>query len=268
MKTAKTIAFTSGKGGVGKSSLLANVGYSLARSGYKVGILDGDLGMANMDIMFGKRANHSIYDVIMGDKTLSEIMVELVPNLMLIPGGSGISELAQFTNLQRRGLIDAVSEIGSDVDYFLVDTSPGFSENVLYLNSAVQVPIVVITPDPSSLTDAYALIKVLNQKHKDTKFSVICNMVRDDFDGIGLFQRFSDVTQKFLHVGLGYLGSVPFDPLYKRSTLGQRLVTRHEPGSDVSRSIELVVQSILKSQDFNKQKAGLQLFWERVVSWS
>lgn len=265
MQKTRTISITSGKGGVGKTTLLSNIALGLAQQGKRVLILDGDLGMANVDIAFGVRSQGSIYDIISGNKEMKDILLPVAKDVHLIPGGSGMVEYNHLNHFERRALVEAVSALPQGYDYLLIDTAPGIAENVLFLNAAAQVVSVVITPEPSSFTDAYALIKVLNQKHKVTKFSIICNEVKDQNEGRDLFRRFNDVVQRFLYVGLDYWGAVPLDPQLKNATQMQRLVLKQSPHSESAVAIRQLIQQIDgKTQQFESQ-GGMQVFWEQVV---
>lgn len=261
----KTVSITSGKGGVGKTTLVVNTAYALALRGKKVLILDGDLGMANIDIMFGVKTNGSILDVLKGEKELEEILVQVAPNITVIPGGSGLVALNRINAFERRAIVDSISRLEYQYDYLLIDTAPGITDNVLYLNAAAQVVSVVINPDPASLADSYALIKVLNQEYKETKFAIICNQVRDEVEGLSLFNRFSEVVHRFLYIGLDYWGSVPQDSVIKRSTQNQRIVLRHEPQSEAARHLSQISNKLEQSLADSEVKGGMQFFWEQVV---
>ncbi|HWU42724.1 MAG TPA: MinD/ParA family protein, partial [Bdellovibrio sp.] len=211
MYRTRTISITSGKGGVGKTTLVANLALSLAQRGKKVLILDGDLGMANVDILFGVKTNGNIHDIISGQREMKDILLEVSKDVFLVPGGSGVVEFNHMNHFERRAMVEAVSALPLGFDYLLIDTAPGIAENVLFLNSAAQTVSVVITPDPASFADAYALIKVLHRQYKVNRFSIICNQVRDEDEGLGLYKRFNDVVNKFLYIGLDYWGSIPND---------------------------------------------------------
>lgn len=264
-RSTRTISITSGKGGVGKTTLTANLALRLSQNGNKVLIFDGDLGMANVDILYGVKAEGNIHDVLMGFKTISEVMVEVAKDVFLIPGGSGILEFNNLNGFQRRAMVEAVGTLPQDFDYMLIDTAPGIADNVLYLNAAAQNICVIITPDPASLADSYALIKVLHQKYKENKFSIICNNVRDEAEGAGLYQRFNDVVNKFLYIGLDYWGSVPMDPVLRKATQMNRLIMRYDANAESAKAIKNLCSQMENSRQKIITKGGLQMFWEQVV---
>jgi len=264
-KVTRTISLTSGKGGVGKTTLTCNLALTLAQSGQRVLILDGDLGMSNVDIFFGIRAKGSLHEVIRGEKSIQEILTELYPNIYLISGGSGVLDYNTMTSLEKKVLIDGLSQLPMRFDTVLVDTAPGISDHVLYLNAAADEICVILTPDPSSLADSYALIKVLHQKFKRQKFSIICNQVRDEEEGRQLFFRFQDVCDRFLSIQLRFLASVPFDTTVKKANQQQKLFMRQETATSSTRATrQLAIE--LMGEDFRPESnRGLQMFWEQVV---
>lgn len=264
-RRTRTVSITSGKGGVGKTTLTANLAYSLAKRGNRVLIFDGDMGMANVDIMYGVKAESSVAEVISGEKELKDVIVNLAPQISLIPGGSGLVELCRLNSFERRSLLDALHSIEFQYDYMLIDTAPGISDNVLQLNSATQICNVIITPDPSSLTDSYALIKVMNQEFKRTHFSIVCNQVRDEAEGLALFNRFNDVVNKFLYIGLDYLGGISQDSLFRRTAQNQRLILKHEPTCLGSGQISSIAGKLATSLRASDEQPGLHNYWEQVV---
>lgn len=260
----RTIAVTSGKGGVGKTTLVTNMAVELARTGSKVLILDGDLGMANVDIHFGKQARLNISHVLENRCQLEDILFEVAPGVHLIPGGSGVYGLSRLEPMQKHILLDQVGRLNRSFDYMLIDTAPGIDDNVLYLNAAAQEILVVVTPDPSSLTDAYALIKVLNQRYRENRFSVVANMVRDEMEARSVYHRLSDVASRFLCVSLDYRGFIPNDPILRQSIRSQELVVQSQSRSPASLAIRSLSENIKGSGRFSELKGGLQFFWNQL----
>ncbi len=265
--TARTqvISVTSGKGGVGKTSIVTNLAHQIAREGKRVLILDGDLGMANVDIMFNVRPERSIHDLVTGECSVEEVVVEVAKNISLIAGGSGIFELQNLSVFEKQALLDQVSALGPAYDVMLVDTAPGIDDNVLYLNSAAHQICVVVTPDPASVADSYALIKVLNQRCRENKFSIICNQVKDEADGRRLYERLDSVAKKFLYVGLDYAGSIPSDPMLRQATRAQQLVSRAYPDAPSVQAIAKLANGLNGGASTRECKGSLQFFWEQLV---
>ena len=228
-------------------------------------ILDGDLGMGNVDIMFGIRTSRTVHEVLKGDLELSDVLVEVAPRITLIPGGSGITELQNLSDQQKRALLDQVATLPENFDYLIVDTAPGIDDNVLYLNAAVHQIIVVLTPDPASMADSYALIKVLNKYHRENRFSIICNQVRDEAEGLALFRKLSDVASRFLFVSLDYQGSIPSDSNLNRATRSQQLVVSTNPHTPSSQSIQHITQKVCGFSSIKPVKGGMQFFWEQSI---
>ncbi len=264
-KMTKTISITSGKGGVGKTTLVCNIASQYAKEGKKVLILDGDLGMANVDIFFGRKNVKNILSVMNGDESLESALVEIQNNIYLISGGSGLKELQKMNDVQRQVLLDQVNQLPIHFDYFIIDTAPGIDDNVLYLNSAVHERNIVITPDPASLTDSYALIKVLHKTCKLNRFSIIANFVRDDHEGLQLYKKLSDVCDQFLNVSLDFKGSVPLDLSLRRATKSQQLVVNSAPHSPSSLGIKKIAKSINNFNDIDVSYGGISFFWNHIL---
>lgn len=261
----RVISITSGKGGVGKTSLVSNLALQMGQEGKRVLILDGDFGMANVDIMFNVRPEKSLHDVVKGEVSLRETLIEVARNVTLIPGGSGIFDLQNLNMFEKQFLLDEVSGLGSSYDYMLIDTAPGIDDNVLYLNSAAQEICVIVTPDPASVADSYALIKVLHQRYRENRFSIICNQVKDEADGARLFERLDSVAHRFLYVSLDYKGSIPMDPNLRQATRAQQLVTRSHPETIATQSIAKMAQKFNGYVPVDECKGSLQFFWSQLV---
>ena len=221
----KILSVTSGKGGVGKTSIVSNMAMGLSKLGKKVLIFDGDLGMANVDIFFGVHPQKNLQNFLNGTP-LRDCLMQVAQNIDLLAGGSGLHSLCHLNAFQRREILSHISEMNYMYDYLIIDTSPGLHDHVLHLNSVADECMVLLTPDPASFTDAYALIKVLYQKHKVQKVSIICNQVEDEKAGARLYLRFADVVQQFLPTSLNYKKTIPFDQELKISNQLQRLIIR------------------------------------------
>ncbi|MBK9292914.1 MAG: MinD/ParA family protein [Oligoflexia bacterium] len=265
IKQTRTISITSGKGGVGKTTVVCNLASQLAKQGKNVLILDGDLGMANVDIMFNTRTRYTINDLFNGQKNIEEVLVQVSPHIWLLPGGSGFTELQNLADREKRVLLDQLSSIKQKFDYMLIDTAPGIDSNVMYFNTSAQEICVIVTPDPASFTDAYALIKVLNTYYQEKRFSIIANQVRDEQEGLSVYQKLSDVCQKFLYVSLDYLGSIPSDVVVRRTTKAQQICTLSNPDAVASQSIKRIADKLNSRQDLGHVKGGIQFFWEQIM---
>lgn len=265
MRQTKSISITSGKGGVGKSTLVANIAQDLSLKGKKVLLFDGDVGMGNLHILFGANPDKNIIDVIKGEASIDSVVTRVMPGVDLVPGGSGLIEVNSINSFERRNLLDVMDTLSQRYDYLLVDTAPGIAEHVLYLNAAVDQTVVIITPDPSSFADAYALIKVLNQGHKVKKFSIVSNFTRDEHEGNLLFKRFSEVTHRFLNVSMNYLGTVPFDHGLRKAGLHRRLIMKDRLVNSAADNIRGITEQVLDDRIEVNQSKGLQLFWSQVV---
>lgn len=264
-KPISIISMTSGKGGVGKTSMTCNLAWRFAQLGKKVLILDGDFGMANVDIFFGVRAGFNFLNVVRGEKRLQEVLVSPQTGIYIIPGGSGIYELNQLNHFERRNIFDQILEIQSHFDYLLIDTAPGIADNVLYLNAHSQICNVIITPDPSSFADSYALIKVLRAKYQRKNFSIICNQVKNNVEGLQLFQKFTEVCDQFLDVHVDYVGAVPFDDELRMATNQQRLILKHSVSSPAVLAIKQLAAQVEEKTMKNIKNDSWNVFWEQTI---
>lgn len=265
MNRTRVISITSGKGGVGKTSIVTNLANELADKGKRVLILDGDFGMANVDIMFNVKSEHNIYDVLSGDCDIQESLTVVDDRISIIPGGSGIFELQNLNSMQKQVLLDQIGELSGKFDVMLVDTAPGIADHVLYLNAAANETIVVITPEPASMTDSYALIKVLNLRHRENRFSIVCNQVRDEKEGLHIFENLNNVVGKFLQVRLDYLASIPADLNLRQCTRSRQLITDLKPDSPSAIGISKLAGKLCGANSYGEAKGGLQFFWQQLV---
>jgi flagellar biosynthesis protein FlhG len=224
----KTITITSGKGGVGKSSIVSNMAYVLGGMKESTYILDADLSLGNIDIMFGMIPQFNIKDLIQGTKRIGEIIVEGPCGIRIIPATSGVAEFSNLSLEERNILFASFLEL-PEYDFLLVDTSAGISSNVVYFNAISEDIFIVVTPDPASLTDSYAVIKVLHKNTGRKNFNIIVNMARDEKDAMDVFKKITRVTDRFLDVYLDFSGYIPVDKNINVATRKQKLWAEQFP---------------------------------------
>ena len=226
-KPVRVIAVSSGKGGVGKSNVVINLSVALDRLGLRALIMDADLGLANIDILLGLTPKYNMSHVLSGQKRLEEVLVDGPGRVKIMPASSGVQELTRLTDDQKLLFLELLDGLETDIDVLLIDTGAGISDTVLYFNLAAHERIIVVTPEPTSLTDAYALIKVLYSKHGERHFRILVNMAANESMGKFIFAKLSKVADHFLDgLSLDYLGTIPHDTSVTRSVLQQRAFTR------------------------------------------
>ncbi len=257
-KSIKTITIASGKGGVGKTNIVANLGIALRKMGKEVLIFDADLGLSNIDVLLSLAPKYSIDHVIRGEKSLKEIIVEGPAGIRVLPAGSGIQELTSLNEFQRLRILEEFENYNENIDIMLIDTSAGISENVSFFCSAVQEVIILTTPEPTSITDAYALIKILHNKYKEEKFSLVVNLIKNEDEAKLVYKRLAMVTEKFLRIDLSYLGFVRYDENVKRAVKEQSAFIELYPNTFASKDIIDLANKILNSEV--KCKGSMQFF--------
>ena len=241
---ARAFVFASGKGGTGKTNLATNVAIAMARISRKVVIFDADLGLANVEVLLGIRPRYSLRQVIFGRRSMREILVPGPEGISVISGGSGIRELASLTPDERTRCIEGFSEIENLCDTIIVDTSAGISPNVLsFLFNADEI-ILVTTPEPTALTDAYALIKVVAMERREPRIRLIVNMARNEQDAASTARKIQAVTSSFLNLHVDCLGYVPLDENVRRSVESQVPVLIKFPESPASKAISILARRI------------------------
>jgi flagellar biosynthesis protein FlhG len=245
-----------------------NVAVALAKKGRRVALLDADMGLANVDILLGIYPKYNLAHVLSGEKSLNEIMVEGPLGLKVIPGASGIQKMSELTALEQASLIRAFSEIDQETDVLIVDTAAGISASVINFVRACQEIMVVICDEPTSLTDAYAFIKLLNRDYGVGSFNVIANTVQTAEQGRRLFQKLCKVTDAYLDVNLQFAGSVPYDLSLRKSVQQQRPVVLEYPASEVSLALTDIAEKIDALPQKHQAGGYLEFFIERMVQYS
>ncbi len=260
----RVIAVTSGKGGVGKTHVTANLACTLSRDGYAVMLLDADLGLANVDVILGLHTPYNLYHVIQGERSLEEVLVEGPMGIKVVPATSGIQEMAQLSPRQHAGLIAAFSTLPDPVDILLIDTAAGIGDGVITYACAAQEVIVVVCDEPTSITDAYALIKLLSREHRVDRFHILANMVQGAAQGMELFRKLQRVAERFLDVSLDYLGAIPFDDHVRRAVQKQRPVVEAFPGSKASLAFRRLAEKVQQFPYPSGARGGLEFFLDRL----
>ena len=262
----RVIAVTSGKGGVGKTNISVNLAASLSLAGQRVMLMDADLGLANVDVLLGLEPHFDLQHVISGEKSLDEIIVEGPLGIHVVPASSGVEKMADLTSVEHASLIAAFSELKQPIDVLIVDTAAGIADGVVSFAKACQEVIVVVCDEPTSLTDAYALIKVLSMRHGIKQFQILANMVKDESQGLNLYEKLLNTTDRFLEVGLKYLGAVPFDEQLRQSVQAQKPVVEAYPRSPAAKALVRIGEKINRWPLPDQATGYLQFFVERLLA--
>ncbi|MDF1554939.1 MAG: MinD/ParA family protein [Deferrisomatales bacterium] len=261
----RVIAVTSGKGGVGKSSVVANLGAELARRGHRVTAIDADFGLANLDILFNLNPRHNLGHLLQGQVDAAQVVAEVtaVPGLQLIPGASGMEALADLDSAGRERLLAALAPITADREFVLIDTAAGIGRNVVDLCLAAGEVLLVTNPEPTSLTDAYGLLKILRQRDPGVRARLLVNSAQDAAEGRGVHAKLAEVVQRFLGGGLESLGVIPRDPCVSRSTTRQSPFVVAYPRAPASRAVAAVADALLETAAVAGGSGG---FWRRLLA--
>jgi len=264
-ESVDVIAVTSGKGGVGKTSIAVNLAISLAQEGREVVLFDADLGLSNVDIALGLKPKYDISEVLSGNRSLEEILVQGPGGVRVVPASSGVSAMTELSALQRAGLIRAFSDLTVPVDTLIVDTAAGIDGSVLSFCSACEMVMVVVCDEPTSITDAYALMKVLHVECGVKRFQVLANMVDHESQGQQIYGKLHRVADQFLDVQLGYLGAIPRDGYLKRALQQQCAVVERYPASHASKALRTLARRVGSTTRTAPGSGGLGFFVERLA---
>jgi flagellar biosynthesis protein FlhG len=266
MNPVQVVAVTGGKGGVGKTNVSVNLGVALCKLGRRVTLLDADLGLANVDVLLGLKPRRNLSDVLAGEATLAEVVVPGPCGLRIVPAASGTQAMVQLGAREHAGLISAFSDIAHQMDVLIVDTAAGISDEVISFLIAAQEILVVVCNEPTSITDAYALIKVLNSQYGIARVRVLANMVRSQQEGKSVFAKLVTVTERFLDITLEYAGSIPFDEHVRRAVQRQRSVVDAYPSAKASQSFMELAREVDRWPVPAAPRGHLEFFVERLVA--
>ncbi len=243
------LCLSSGKGGVGKTSLTVNLAVALAELGPKVLIVDGDLGLANVDILLGIEVQTTIRDILDNDSDPMAAVVYVEPNLGVLPASSGVPDMVSLGSEDQALLEQVLRSIAQHFDFVIMDTAAGIGPSVLWFNSFVDHNLVVLTPDPTSLTDSYALIKVLARDYQRQRFHLVLNMVADEQESLQTYNGLAKVAAKFLQLKLNYLGSVPRDLVVHKAIHHQTPFVKQSPQSKAAKAVQGIAKRLLAIAD-------------------
>ena len=268
MTTSMPLVFsiTSGKGGVGKTNIAVNLACCLAKAKKRVLLLDADLGLANVDVIMGITPPYNLFHLFHEGVSLENILYQTDYGFKILPAASGVSEMLALTPGQKSSLLESMDGLEEEVDYLIVDTGAGINDNVLYFNLAAQQRIVVLTPEPTSLTDAYAMIKVMRQNHQVNHFKILVNMTPDEKTAKEVFTRLYKACDHFLTgVSFDYVGSIPRDPAVRASVLEQKPFCVHAPGSPACTAMTNVASTIQTWDVPSSLDGNIKFFWKRLL---
>ncbi len=264
----RVISIASGKGGVGKTNVTVNLALALANSGKDVTILDADLGLANIDVLLGLHTDKNLSNVMKGEVELDEILVEGPAGIRIIPASSGVKDMAEMSPAEHAGLVSAFSQLSHNIDVLLVDTAAGISDSVVSFSRAAQEVLVVVCDEPASITDAYALIKLLNKEQGIFRFHILANMVSGPQQGREVYDKLSKVTDRFLDVALDYMGHIPHDEHLQKAVKRQKAVVEAFPRSRAAQAFQTLSKKVNNWPQPTSSGGHLEFFVERLVSGS
>ncbi|VVP78340.1 MinD/ParA family protein [Pseudomonas fluorescens] len=243
--SVQVIAVTGGKGGVGKTTVAVNLSLALAELGRRVVLLDGDLGLANIDALLGLVPQYTLADLIEGRCGLSDVLVWGPGGVRIVPAASGIRSMVNLSPAQHAGLIQAFSEIDDSLDVLVIDTAAGIGDSVVSFVRAAQEVLLVVCDEPTSITDAYALIKLLNRDYGMNRFRVLANMAQSPQEGRNLFAKLIKLTERFLDdVTLQYVGAVPYDESVRKAVRKQRAIYENFPRSQCAQAFQAIALKV------------------------
>lgn len=268
-KTARVITVTSGKGGVGKTNITINLAISLSELGYRVVILDADFGLANIDVLFGIIPQFTLLDVIQDQKNILEVLAEGPKNIKFISGGSGVEALLKLEKEQLQRFIDKISLLDSIADIILIDTGAGLSDNVMSFVMAADEVLLVTTPEPTSITDAYALVKMISNRDREKIIKVLVNRAENVSEAVDILNKLQLVAGKFLELRLNSLGYILQDDMVIKAVKLQQPFTLSYPRSQAARHVKEISKKLVEAVGEaweRKEDSGIRGFVNRLVN--
>jgi flagellar biosynthesis protein FlhG len=265
--TTRVFAITSGKGGVGKTAVVANLAVLLARMGKRVLILDADLGLANIDVVFGLAPGHNLNHFFSGEQGLEAILTDGPEGIKILPAGSGVQRFTRLDTQQKMRLLEALDVMNNDFDFVLIDTEAGISENVTYFTTAAQEILVVTTPEPTAITDAYALMKLLSNQYHEKHFNLIVNFIKSEDEALDVYRKLTMVANRYLDISIDYIGSIPRDKMMVDAIRKQQVLVQLYPDSKTANAFEALARTIVQEPQTIEPKGSIQFFWKRLLEF-
>lgn len=266
-RPVRVICVTSGKGGVGKTNITVNLALALSLQNQSVMLLDADLGLANVDVILGLHPLYNLSHVISQERTLEEIILAGPNGVRIIPASSGVKRMAELSPEENAGLVGAFSDLNDSLDILLIDSAAGISDSVVTFCRAAHEVVVVVCDEPASITDAYAMIKLLSQDYDVDRFHILANRVLTTQEGRDLFAKLVKVSDRFLDVTLNFFGSIPEDPQLRKAVQAQRAVVEAFPGSRSAEAFHRLATQIISRWPMPRTASGyLQFFIERLIN--
>lgn len=265
--TTRVFSITSGKGGVGKTAVVANVAVLLAKMGKRVLILDADLGLANIDVVFGLAPTHNLNHFFAGDCELHAILVEGPMGIKILPAGSGVQRFTRLDSQQKMRLLESLDSMHNDFDFVLIDTEAGISENVTYFTTAAHEILVVTTPEPTAITDAYALMKLLSNQYHEKRFNLIVNFIKNEGEALDVYRKLTMVANRYLDISIDYMGSIPRDKQMIDAIRKQQVMVELFPDSKTSAAFDALARTMLQEPQNIEAKGSIQFFWKRLLDF-
>jgi flagellar biosynthesis protein FlhG len=260
----RVMAVTSGKGGVGKTMLTANLAVLGAKRGKRVLVIDADLGLANVEIVFGVKPKRHVGDLLNPDVSADDVLIEVRPGIHILPAASGIQQLTHLGEDEKLRLISTLDGLAERFDLVLIDSGAGIGDNVLFFVGVAQEIVLVVTPEPTSLVDAYAAVKVLSQQVGLKDFGVVINSVVDEMAARDVFHKLVGLTDRFLSVRIRHLGYVTRDENVHRAVMAQRPITDLFAQAPASRALSLIADRLFNSAPPPAVDGGMKLMWHRL----
>ncbi|WP_020209485.1 MinD/ParA family protein [Gilvimarinus chinensis] len=264
-RPVQVIAVSGGKGGVGKSNISVNLSIALANMRRRVVLMDADLGLANIDVLLGLSPKHTLADVLAGKCSLPEILMAGPGGIKIVPAASGVQRMAELSSQEHAGVISAFSDLSDQVDVLVIDTAAGISDTVLSFVRAANETLVVVCDEPSSITDAYALIKLLNKEYDLQRFRVVANMTRTSGEGQLMFNKLNSVCERFLDVALQYVGQIPFDENVRHAVQRQKALLDFAPNCKASLALRELAKKVDNWPLPSAPSGKLEFFVERLL---